>query len=320
MKQFYDKILLLLAIAALVATVVLFPAEEPDSPADLGDDAMPSADPVEVGEVIPYREVSVSWSDMPPQNNNPAEQFDIFTSPKIYWDPVDNELDFEPPEDIVPPTPFGLRLVSIDRELYRIQVEAIIGSGDRALIQLYDSDTGESLRGRIGETFDEQQIEIRDYTDEVRTEGDMRIRERIVTIYDQRLDQELELQPAEQVFTDDYTIRFETVVTRHPNGYRRSQQFVVHEVGDRFTVRVGENQDIFELMSFDYEEQKATVKKFENSSTKEEDIKVKELEVKKMPETSRQPDQSPTASSPSAPENQTSTPANNTSLFDDFFN
>lgn len=161
----YDKILLALAVLILAGAIGFYVMRSGTvAKADALLNQQPSGpdyQAVEPPEVIVDKAV---WRDPIAKDSRGVELYDIFTPPKIYWDPLEGIFRFEPVVPPEPPTPFGLELVSIERELFRIQLEGFFlapdGTMENSLVQFYNARLGESVRGKMGETFPEHGFKV----------------------------------------------------------------------------------------------------------------------------------------------------------------
>ena len=95
------------------------------------------------------------WNKPRPQSTGEAWLFQVFTPPKIW---IDQNGDFSA-EAFVKPVPFGVTLVSFEREKYRYQFLSSLGKRDNPeIIILLDLKTGEELRIRQNKNYDNFRI------------------------------------------------------------------------------------------------------------------------------------------------------------------
>lgn len=259
MKNIYDKILLLVAILILGASLAYYLTRAEKAPAV--DTALLTAQPTGSAyspiAVPELRIVELEWLDPKSQSDDGLQVYDIFTSPKIWWNTSEARFIFEPPTIPPPPPAYGLELVSIERQPYRIQMEAYFGEGGPdTIVQLHNYETGETIRGRMGRDYPEHNFSITDFrVDRVveDVDGSTTIRQvPTVVIRDHILNQDVTLTAAERLYLEDSDIV--TVRTRSPYP---TQTHRWEEVGE--TLKIGD--DVFTLIEFSHEAQTARVRK-----------------------------------------------------------
>lgn len=257
MNGFYDKIILAVGVLALAgsagyyATSMTVDGDNAAAPTPGGADY----------ETLSAKEISANfknWPDPTSQDEAGNELYDVFTPPKIWWDPENQQFIFVPLEDPPPPAPpFGLRLTSFDQELYRIQLEAyfedLSGEISKASIMFFDNKTGTSFRGKVGESFPEHDAEILDFTVNkvVNDDGSIRRVPR-VTILDRESGEKIQLTTEERLYIpNSYMLNFRTL-DPYP-----AETFMWEEVGATKSV-----EDVtYKLLDFDFDKQTATVEK-----------------------------------------------------------
>jgi hypothetical protein len=213
-KAWIDKLLLALGGLALVGGIAFWllaagdlPPARPNLPAA---GTVAALEPVPVPEVEPAEAV---WDPARPQDEAGLQLYQVFTPPKIYVN-ADGAFDFIPPQEPRPPEPFGLRLLAVERELYRIQYEGFIEDPEdpsNSLILLYNTESGESHRVRKGESVAEAGITILDFTviREIQEDG-LLYKEERTRLRDDHLDTTLVLSSQQpERYTDERTIRIE---------------------------------------------------------------------------------------------------------------
>ncbi len=161
MSKNYDKLLFVIALLLFgVGLGIYFIGAESDSGRKLKFEPLFDGawEPVPVPEVA---SVEAAWPEAPEQSSGWV--YDVFTPPQIY---VDNEGQFSiiPIRDKIPPPPFGLRLIRMERPLYRIQLEGYIeedfSDPDKRLLLFYDVKTKKSLRLRSKGHSEESRFEV----------------------------------------------------------------------------------------------------------------------------------------------------------------
>ena len=87
--------------------------------------------------------------------------FDVFTPPVIYYNRVSREFTVTPPdysetkkvEEVVEPPPFGVELVEVRRDPFRLQLVGYAGGEGNYLGMFENVATGDTVLGRAGKTF-----------------------------------------------------------------------------------------------------------------------------------------------------------------------
>ncbi|GHB96392.1 hypothetical protein [Cerasicoccus arenae] len=255
MKGFYDKIILAVGVLALAGSGAYYATQQAQ------DKALTPSSPMGSDyEVLAIPEVvtqSGVWNDPIPQDEKGYELYDVFTPPKIWWFEDEQKFDFAPPKPPEEVIPFGLKFVSIEQELYRIQLEsyatALTGKDRDASISFFDNETGDSFRGKVGDKFPEHEAEIVDFKVEklINDNGTIR-RMPKVTIKDLASGESIVLTTDEQLFIpNSYQLNFETM-----NPYPK-QNFTWEKTGDSKVVA-----DVtFKLLEFAFDKQTASVEK-----------------------------------------------------------
>jgi hypothetical protein len=167
--KIYDKVLLVVAILLVAASVVLVVMQRQKF------DPMLKIPPVAPGHeayvpvTVPVADVPTEkWVDPPPQSQGVDWVYEVFTSPKIFYLPG-------PPAEFVahPPTPktkpqqppFGVEFVQVKSDPFRLQlvgfvgqdgVFAIVGGNDPAMI-------GETFLARSGKELGKLNLLIRSF-------------------------------------------------------------------------------------------------------------------------------------------------------------
>lgn len=255
MKGFYDKIILAVGVLALAGSGAFYVTQgkgDANNPllnqAPSGAAYAPIAAPT-------FSELDSAWPDPVAQDDKGLELYDVFTPPKIFWKPP--QFVFEPWLPASIPVPFGLELLAVDRELYRIQVEAYFastsGQDKDAKIQFYDYKTKSSFRGSVGDKFPEHAVEILDFsvTREVNDDGTI-LRVPHVAIKDLDSGKDITLTTDERLYIpDQFELRMSTV-----SPYRQ-ENFSWQKTGDTHTA----GDATFELLDFDFDNQTASVEK-----------------------------------------------------------
>ncbi|QYY36532.1 hypothetical protein [Ruficoccus sp. ZRK36] len=280
MKKFYDKILFAVALLLLAGSLAYYFVGSPSGPAGSALGSKPTGPAY---ESVPAPEQtqagSTDWPEVTPVDENPNRVYQVFTPPKIYWDPVAGVLTWDAPYINGGPKkpPFGLILTSVNRELFRIQFEAYFesddGNFDHAIVQFFNHENRETIRGSVGDKFPAQDFEIVSFKVErkvIEREGSTEIfRYPTVVINDTRSGEQLTLTTAERLYVpDQFEVNMATTKPYPP------ETFTWTQVGDKKRFDDAE----FTLVEFNFDNQSATVEKTpfatEDGTTPEPETKI----------------------------------------------
>ncbi|MGB0413413.1 MAG: hypothetical protein ACPGJU_03115 [Coraliomargarita sp.] len=271
MNKHYDKLILLVAVCALIVGGVLYvkqsgPAGGRGKPLGSGSYAAVAVPTMEINEV--------DW--IKPGIQPSGFKYDVFTPFEIYIDPNTGEftqeaVDIEPPvEDID-----DAILLSITRKPYRIQLEGYIDEGEgKVLFLLYDVELKKNVRARNGEDsaaaaasdFKVIAAEVKRVADEA---GGL-TRVATATILDERTGEQKTLIHRELLFEDDVSI---TVGSNEDSSF----QAELKKVGETFKTPHGR----YTLQEINLEDSTITVEK---AATTEFDSVIRTLDLQ-APET-----------------------------------
>lgn len=110
---------------------------------------------------------SVAWPDPAEGAADDAWVFDVFTPPVIYYDRETGRFSVSPPELAAPleseilANPFGIELVRVVREPYRLQLVGYSGTEADPLGIFRNNETGAGVVARSGQAFPELGLQIR---------------------------------------------------------------------------------------------------------------------------------------------------------------
>lgn len=209
MNKIYDKLLLALAVLALLAGVGFYVMKSGALPSAQPQVGQPADHPYQAIPVPQSSEVAATWPEATEQA--PGELYDVFTPPEIYID-NDGTFIFKPPyDDTKPKPPFGVYLAEIKRDAYRIQLEGYIeedlSDASKSLLLLSNEETGTQVRARIGQEKAAAEFKLLDFTIErLRDEDDNPYKIVKATLLDQRTGEEVVLTHGERLFNDSFTI------------------------------------------------------------------------------------------------------------------
>ena len=273
MNKIYDKLLLAVAVLALLASVgfyVLKSGELPTAALQLGQ---PSDNPYQSIPVPVSSSVTATWPDAEETSQQPVDElYDVFTPPKI-WVNADGSFGFKSPIDTtLPKPPFGIYLAEIKRDPYRLQIEGYIEEdledASKSLVLLFDEEQQQQVRARVGQAKDAAEFTLLDFTIERVRDADGNISKNVnVTLLDQRSGEEVILTHGERLYNDSTTI-----ILRSDQD--ASVEIVLSEAPQSFETAAGK----YLLQEINLEESSVTVKKLANQEL-ELDSETKQLDL-----------------------------------------
>lgn len=128
-----------------------------------------TSSPAEPDRPIPSTDGRLVWAPPRSQSSGSDWIFEVFTPPTIYFDPAEKAFTVTPPLAAVEEDPFGLELLEVARELYRLQYAGHAGGRNHYLIELVDPATGAFFRGKVGDVFPEAAFAIEAFSVERQT-------------------------------------------------------------------------------------------------------------------------------------------------------
>ena len=294
MNKIYDKLLLAVAVLALLGSVgfyVLKSGELPTTALQLGQ---PSDHPYQVIPVPSSSAVTATWPEASETSQQPADElYDVFTPPKI-WVNADGTFGFKSPIDkTLPKPPFGIYLAKIERDPYRIQIEGYIEEdlkdASKSLVLLFDEEQQQQVRARVGEEKADAGFTLVDFTIERVRDTDGNISKIVLaTLLDQRSGEEVILKHGERLYHDSTTI----ILRSNEDA---SVEIVLDEAPKAFETPAGN----YLLEEINLEKSSVTVKKLANQEL-ELDAETEQLYLT----TSNEPAEIPTTIEPEIKESQ----------------
>ena len=289
MKNFYDKLILLIAVFAVAGGVRLYlqktaKARDLESPVKV----QPADKPYVAVPVPETPSAEAEWPDAPEQST--GWTYDVFTPPKIY---LDENGQFTAEGWVPPPPeePFGIYLVGLERDAYRIQIQGYIEEDrqdpSKNLVLLYDEERGVPVRLRAGDRNDAAELEVLDFNIERKINAQMGEVEIIAqaTIRDLRTGEELSLTEGERRYNNGITVSLRS--NEDPSfGIELTEAGVTFE-NERFQ---------YKLLSINLEENSITVEKLPSEEGRESEI----LTLKPQQTMVKVPESPSTLSSPSS--------------------
>ena len=149
----------------------------------------------------------VNWPEASEQST--GWRYDVFTPPKIFIDENGqfSEEGWEPP---VPPPPFGIYLVEIERKPYRIQIEGYMQEdptdASKSLLLMFNEEAQKQVLARPGEEKTEAEFKLLSFDIERLYNEDGNIQKIAkATILDQRSGEEVVLIDGERRYDSGFT-------------------------------------------------------------------------------------------------------------------
>lgn len=262
MNKIYDKLLLAVAVLALLASVGFYVTKSGELPSAAPQVGQPGDNPYQVIPVPTSTEVTATWPDAVEQA--PGELYDVFTPPAIW---VDNDGTFifkSPIDKSKPKPPFGIYLAKIERDPYRIQIEGYIeedlSDASKSLVLLFDEEQQKQVRARIGQEKAGFEFTLVDFTIERVRDADGNISKIVIaTLLDQRSGKEVVLKHGERLYNDSTTI-----ILRSEED--ASVEIVLQEAPKAFETAAGK----YILEEISLEDSTVTVKKLGNDELETE--------------------------------------------------
>lgn len=227
MNKIYDKLLLAIAALLLAGGVFIYLQKTGDVPTlSAPADVQPAGNPYQPEAVPSSLNTDGNWPS--PKVQSTGWLYDVFTPPRIFID-ENGQFSAEGWTPPPPPVPFGVYLVAIDREPYRIQLEGYIEE-DRSdplktLLLMFDEEAQKQVRLRPGNANAEAEFELLSFDIERIRDGDNNIE--VVgkaIILDQRSGEEVILIHGERLYDSGVTVKigskedpsYEVVLTDTP--------------------------------------------------------------------------------------------------------
>lgn len=112
----------------------------------------------------------VSWPAAPAQSTGPEWIYDLFTPPEIYYNEATKKFTVTPPVIVKPedpvepkPIPFGVELVQIKQDAFRLQLVGYIGEEGDYRGTFENALTGDTIIGGAGKVINKLDLTIRSF-------------------------------------------------------------------------------------------------------------------------------------------------------------
>lgn len=232
MNKFYDKIVLVLAILALIAGLAVSVIS--NQPASEQQASQPDN---------PYLPVPVPQTEFPeiiwqePEAQASGFIYDVFTPFEIYVDKEGNFTQVGPNISVLANDFGSPYLMNVERPLYRIQMEGFIAEDpadqDKVLILFYDRENERSVRARPGNEYAASSFSVDDFRIERITEESGAIYKIAYSlITDLRTGQQLELNDAAAHYNEGFSV---TIGNRED----LMQTTELNAIGSTFSMQTG---------------------------------------------------------------------------------
>jgi hypothetical protein len=113
---------------------------------------------------------STTWPTAPAQTTGPEWIYDLFTPPEIYYNEATKKFTVTPPEIVKPedrvdtkPIPFGVDLVQVKQDAFRLQLVGYIGVEGDYRGTFENAISGETIIGRAGKVIAGLDLTIRSF-------------------------------------------------------------------------------------------------------------------------------------------------------------
>ncbi len=298
-KNWYEKLVLAIAALVLLVALFLFWQAREDLPTD--------EPPVRIGELAttfsmeaptPFVEVDGNWPEPTARDEEGLWLYQVFTPPILYIQvdedgnriltpvppPVEEEIEIDDRP------PFGVRLVAVDRELFRAQVNAIYERSRTdpttatVVLRYLHARPGESNTERMRQGDENERLGVRldnISLEEVRDERGGLERIFTVEIWDLREDRPVVLTDKERTFEPERV--FTLVSTEDPD-----QTTQVRAIGDRFEM----NEAEYLVLDLDRESETVTLVK-ESDELEESETETLRVDDRPLRDVEREDEEDP---------------------------
>ena len=271
MKNYYDKVLFILALALLGLGVAYC----------FMKGGLPSGAPPQIVQQPPnggaYQPLPTAVVKSEPAQWNASEDeyanttgippdlwyYGVFTPPKIWWDPASGWSAEAPLGPKAAPPPFGVHLVDKEKRLYRVQFQSYSGNADAtAHLQLQDTANNTLFDTKVGQENPDEAVKVLDFKMvRVTQEDGTSYRVPTITLLDERTNQTLTLGQGQNLYLPND--RYFLLETESPLDV---QKWEVTKVGDSLDVGVAN----FTITKVDYDAPSVTVEKDWPAGSKED--------------------------------------------------
>lgn len=212
MNKIYDKLLLAVALLALLASVGFYVTQSGATSTARSQVGQPADNPYQAIPVPASSGQTAIWPDATKTSKQPPlELYDVFTPPQI-WVDNDGTFIFKSPISVAESKPpFGLYLAKFERDPYRIQMEGYIeedlSDASKSLVLLFDEELQTQVRARVGQEQAKSEFKLVDFSIERVKDNDGNV-SKVVTasLLDQRTGKVVVLKHGERLYNDTTTV------------------------------------------------------------------------------------------------------------------
>ena len=212
MNKIYDKLLLAVALLALLASVGFYVSQSGATSTARSQVGQPADNPYQAIPVPVSSGQTAIWPDATKTSKQPPlELYDVFTPPQI-WVDNDGTFIFKSPISVAESKPpFGLYLAKFERDPYRIQMEGYIeedlSDASKSLVLLFDEELQTQVRARVGQEQAKSEFKLVDFSIERIKDNDGNV-SKVVTasLLDQRTGKVVVLKHGERLYNDTTTV------------------------------------------------------------------------------------------------------------------
>ena len=212
MNKIYDKLLLAVALLALLASVGFYVSQSGARSTARPQVGQPADNPYQAIPVPVSSGQTAIWPDATKTSKQPPlELYDVFTPPQI-WVDNDGIFIFKSPISVAESKPpFGLYLAKFERDPYRIQMEGYIeedlSDASKSLVLLFDEELQTQVRARVGQEKAKSEFKLVDFSIERVKDNDGNV-SKVVTasLLDQRTGKVVVLKHGERLYNDTSTV------------------------------------------------------------------------------------------------------------------
>lgn len=107
-----------------------------------------------------------TWPVAPSQTRGTEWIYDVFTPPEIYYSEATKQFSVtipEPPDPPEQPKPFGITLVSVKQDAFRLQLVGYVGGEGDYRGTFQDGVSGDTVVGRAGKVFPKLGLTIKSF-------------------------------------------------------------------------------------------------------------------------------------------------------------
>ena len=212
MNKIYDKLLLAVALLALLASVGFYVTQSGATSTARSQVGQPADNPYQAIPIPASSGQTAIWPDATKTSKQPPlELYDVFTPPQI-WVDNDGTFIFKSPISVAESKPpFGLYLAKFERDPYRIQMEGYIeedlSDASKSLVLLFDEELQTQVRARVGQEQAKSEFKLVDFSIERVKDIDGNV-SKVVTasLLDQRTGKVVVLKHGERLYNDTTTV------------------------------------------------------------------------------------------------------------------